>query len=358
MSVDVGSPVVDVAIGLAFVFFLLSLIVSAGTEAISWMVSRRANDLERGVRGLLRDDTKARAVLDHPLVSVDFKFSNKPRPSYISARSFSLALIDTVAPLGDGEPGSRDLIAALRTNVGELEPCSPLRRELSALLDAAGDNINEFRASVETWFNSGMDRVSGLYRRWAQVIGCVIALVVTVALNADALRIADRLANDQAVRASVVNAANAAVVAEATGSTASAGATSNQSSSNTVGQGAKQGKKQAAASGAAGASNSGQSKSNSSSAGAAGNTTSSQGINPIVAGKQIDKATDQLHALNLPIGWNDANSFKLTTVPGWLLTFIAISLGAPFWFDTLSRLAHLRTTGKKPSSEPAEAKEN
>ena len=33
MSLDLGSPVIDVAIGLSFVFFLLSLIVSGFTEA-------------------------------------------------------------------------------------------------------------------------------------------------------------------------------------------------------------------------------------------------------------------------------------------------------------------------------------
>lgn len=37
-------------------------------------------------------------------------------------------------------------------------------------------------------------------------------------------------------------------------------------------------------------------------------------------------------------------------VVGWLLTAIATSLGAPFWFDTLSKLAKLRAAGGKPSA--------
>ena len=33
---------------------------------------------------------------------------------------------------------------------------------------------------------------------------------------------------------------------------------------------------------------------------------------------------------------------------GWVLTATAVSLGAPFWFDLLSRVAKLRGTGRRP----------
>ena len=36
---------------------------------------------------------------------------------------------------------------------------------------------------------------------------------------------------------------------------------------------------------------------------------------------------------------------------GWLLTALAISLGAPFWFDLLNRFIALRNAGKKPEDE-------
>jgi len=38
---------------------------------------------------------------------------------------------------------------------------------------------------------------------------------------------------------------------------------------------------------------------------------------------------------------------------GWLITALAISFGAPFWFDLLNRLVDLRGSGKKP--EPVKA---
>ena len=56
-----------------------------------------------------------------------------------------------------------------------------------------------------------------------------------------------------------------------------------------------------------------------------------------------------LNALNLPIGWAAANShINVATIAGWALTAIALSLGAPFWFDALGKVARLRTTGAKP----------
>ncbi|MBT8272854.1 MAG: hypothetical protein KJO77_03540, partial [Bacteroidia bacterium] len=38
-------------------------------------------------------------------------------------------------------------------------------------------------------------------------------------------------------------------------------------------------------------------------------------------------------------------------LPGWLASVFAITLGAPFWFDVLSKAANLRASGKKESKE-------
>ena len=35
---------------------------------------------------------------------------------------------------------------------------------------------------------------------------------------------------------------------------------------------------------------------------------------------------------------------------GWLLTGVAITLGAPFWFDVLGKVSNLRASGIKPDS--------
>lgn len=73
------------------------------------------------------------------------------------------------------------------------------------------------------------------------------------------------------------------------------------------------------------------------------------------AADQVDSqkaadAVDQVHQLQLPLGWGAANAPKgigeaALRIPGWLITIAALSLGAPFWFDLLSRLVRLRGSG-------------
>jgi hypothetical protein len=38
---------------------------------------------------------------------------------------------------------------------------------------------------------------------------------------------------------------------------------------------------------------------------------------------------------------------------GWIFTAIAVSIGAPFWFDTLNRFINIRSAGKPPDKQAA-----
>jgi len=37
-------------------------------------------------------------------------------------------------------------------------------------------------------------------------------------------------------------------------------------------------------------------------------------------------------------------------MPGWLVSALAISMGAPFWFEVLSRLVNVRAIGRSSQS--------
>jgi len=56
----------------------------------------------------------------------------------------------------------------------------------------------------------------------------------------------------------------------------------------------------------------------------------------------------QTDELGIPLGWADGT--KQETLPnillGWLLTALAVSLGAPFWFDILNKIMVVRSTVK------------
>lgn len=292
MSLDLGAVPLEVAIALSFVFFLLSVIASACTEGISWALKWRATNLVKGVRGLVGEDA-AKRVLDHPLVKTDVTSDSKRKqPSYLSARNFTLALFQTTS--NGALAAARDITQA-RTAINAMSDDSPLGAQLKALVNDGEADLAKFRKSVEIWFDDGMDRVSGWYRRRTQIVTCVLAAVIAVGLNVDAIRLTERIANDPTVRTAIVKQAEQASAVEAK----EAGGGSEESITG--------------------------------------------------AGKKAEGAIDQLETLQLPILWaGDNQDVDLATVAGWVITALAISLGAPFWFDALGKLARLRTTGAKP----------
>ena len=97
-----GSSIIDIAIGLIFIYLLLSLICSAGNEIIERWSKKRSKDLERGVQEMLRDPNLVESLYKHPLIYSLFSKPYQPGgsnlPSYIPSRNFALALMDIVAP--------------------------------------------------------------------------------------------------------------------------------------------------------------------------------------------------------------------------------------------------------------------
>ncbi|MDQ5845569.1 MAG: hypothetical protein M3539_09790 [Acidobacteriota bacterium] len=118
-----NTTILDVAIGLTFIYLLLSLMCTAANEIIELLLKKRAIDLERGIRELLvpnsdsGDEDIVQEFYNHPLINGLFEgtyqesgIATRRRwvkrtqlPSYIPARNFSLALMDLIRPgVGDG----------------------------------------------------------------------------------------------------------------------------------------------------------------------------------------------------------------------------------------------------------------
>src|SRR5215203_4363177 len=98
-----GLETLDVAIGMIFVFLMLSLVCTAVNEIIEAYLNKRADFLEKGIIELLshpgtNNAGMVRKVYDHPLVSGLFrgKYTKDGNflPSYIPAENFATALID------------------------------------------------------------------------------------------------------------------------------------------------------------------------------------------------------------------------------------------------------------------------
>jgi hypothetical protein len=82
---------------------------------------------------------------------------------------------------------------------------------LRPLLREAAGNVDRFRENVEIWFNDGMDRVSGWYKRRVAFHQAWIALGLAIVMNIDALQITRTLWREPVLRQALVANAEAAV---------------------------------------------------------------------------------------------------------------------------------------------------
>src|SRR6266576_2686966 len=158
----------EVVIGLAFTYLLLGMIASGFQELFAALINKRGKELRAGIAQLLagidatgRTNTRlADTVLGHSLI--DSLSPKKGAPSYVPARNFALALIDT---LSDGS--HRPVFSQIENSVARL-PEGAAKESLTALLKHAGNDIDALQKSIEIWFDDSMDRVTGIYKRFSQ----------------------------------------------------------------------------------------------------------------------------------------------------------------------------------------------
>ena len=281
-------PIVDVALGLILLYTVLSLFASVVKEWISTLLGLRAKNLEKGIQTLIGADY-ATKLYKHPLVSS--LATGKKLPSYIGSGTFASALVDLLAHGEEAQP-TADAEADVAHLVQKASGDRVLGRALRALTSAGAQTLADVRTEIAAWFDDGMNRVSGWYRRQTQLIILIIGVLVTLFANASTVHVAGDLWHDDALRYSI---AQEAVSIEST-------------------------------------------------------TQSTESL----------QVSDSLLA-SFPVGWENEDPFGrregvpdwswgtwLAHLIGWVLTAAAVSLGAPFWFDLLGRVAKLRGTGRRP----------
>jgi hypothetical protein len=322
-----GLQTLDIAVGLVFIYFVLSIICTAANEMIASWLKLRADSLEEGIRNLLKDPQKpelAGKFLDHPLIKSLCRGDKKP--SYIPPRTFALTLLDVIAPAKiDGSRYFSDILNA----VSQLPEKSDIRNTLLIFLDDAQSDLQKLRANIETWFNDAMDRVSGWYKRKAQLIIFIIAALVAGASNADTIQIVKTLSLDPALREGMAKRAIEVVNQQSTVNPAQPV------------QGSKDSQTVPAAKELA----------------AQDKPQSGQTEAPKEKFQKAWKDLEAIQASGIPLGWTAAPKPDewASKIIGLVLTIFAVSLGAPFWFDLLSKIVSLRSAGVSPVEKEEKA---
>jgi hypothetical protein len=302
-----NSPVLEVAIGLIFVYLLLSILCTAANEWVAALTRRRGEMLRRSIQQLLEnqrtsaeghDDDFIELFYAHPLISSMMK--DKNHPTYIAPRTFAAVVTDNLTPQKPGAIEFDDL----ETGCQELPPGS-VKKGVLALLQRSGRDLGVAQTAIEGWFNDAMDRVSGWYKRRTQVWTLIIAAAMTLAANADTTYMAQRLWTDPVLRSEMIEQAKARTEKPAPTISVDYEDEDDPTKSTVT-------------------------------------RTEAPAITP-----QENQALQQLlgwHGQLRGKNWKEWSERLL----GWLLTVLAISMGAPFWFDLLNKFMNVRFAGKSP----------
>lgn len=317
-----NSTILEVIIGLIFVYLLLSIMCTAANEWVAALTRRRGETLRKGIAQLLSgqelapveapndpDAPKssdapqapqaATTLLDafykHPLIGS--MIHDKNHPAYLSPRNFSATLTDIITGANKGRLVFNDLLDA----VNALPP-GDVKQSLAALLRRSDQDLDKARFAIEGWFNDAMDRVSGWYKRRTQLWTIIIAAVLTLVANADTIQIVRKLQTDPVLRSAVVEEAKARA----------------QKPRPTV---------------------------------SVEYENEDDPTNPTVTRNEGNELSEnERDLLGQLVGWRSdwRQKWSWLTPLGWILTILAISMGAPFWFDMLNKIMNIRFAGKSP----------
>jgi len=397
----------DVVIGLLFIYLLYSLLATVLSEIIATTLGLRARNLKEALNRMLNDEgdiKKGRLfrfldslnIMKNPKNPVINNFYNHPEikylgssgvfrnPSTFKAISFSKTILNVIL---ENKPFTREeMDKKLRDTIsfglnnepitnkrktpatpppqGNPEPPKPVLLDVDTAIyirtlwqDSYGD-VDKFKFQLEAWFERTMEQATEWYKRKIQIVLLILGFCMAWVFNADTTVIVSKLSTDKDAREKMVSLANAYIENNNVGSVPCTSGDCRDS------------------------------------------TETKQKLDSLFAVKNVlDKNINDANTVLGLGGWLPDNivvtkdsKTKEDVFPfdveedllpenlnrignrieftfsnkvsyffglfgrhfwGYFITALAISLGAPFWFDLLNKLMKLRTSQKEESNTPA-----
>jgi len=385
--------VLDVVIGLVFVYLLYSMLATIVQELLATWFSFRSKLLERAIFRMLEDGhdfdkkfsslkalfkkskvvdiphTPTDAFYNHPLIKYLGEDKCYSKPSYITKENFSKVLIDLLH--GDKLKAGDDIKPLIENSInagtinedklplGSIPICPETLKFIRSIwIDAQGD-VDTFRKLLEQWFDDTMERCTGWYKRHTQYILLVIGLLIAITFNVDTISIVGKLEKDPKLRDVMVQQADAFTKAHpdlyqerlndlnknnnyAIVSTKNDSVTIIYSRIDSIAHKNKL----------------------DSIARAKNDSLLNRG--KVLTHKADSLVNGDISKMNGIMGMGIGSiSFKcggwkkaLSMILGWLVTALALSLGAPFWFDLLNKLMKLRSSVSTSTTSQSKGKDD
>ncbi len=384
-----GSVILDVIIGLVFIFLLYSLLATIIQEMIASKLSFRAKILEKAIIRMLQDgnNTSTNNIIKdrsnsflhllsrknllkgkpfaswfytHPIIKYAAEDNCYSKPAYISANNFSKVILDLLHGIAGSDmntlrvrdaisngyfhnflpneadsnhPATKALLAldadnkklSIQKNISTKGAVSttPIDQEtllnLQSLWLHAGGDLEQFKKGLEQWFEDTMKRAAGWYQRYTRFILFFIGLFIAISFNVDTLGIAKQLAKDPELRAQILKQTESYMATQKDLSYNQQRDT-NTENKKIFDQALKDQQELM-------------------------NTANSMirnevnNLNMVLGLGYKDYKKIDLYFLSVPI-------LSFANIIGLILTALAISLGAPFWFDLLNKMMKLRNSTK------------
>lgn len=378
----INSGILDIVIGLVFIYLLYSLLATIIQEIIASNFGFRAKILERAIFRMLEDENKfnnrfasvfylfkksgnggkinstSGEFYRHPLIKFLGEDNSLKKPAYINSTTFSKVIVDllrgnNVKPGDDINLLIQKAFDQSATNWGNTRISDETLSFLKSIwADSQGD-IAKFRLYLESWFDETMDRASSWYKKHTQFILFFVGLSIAIVFNVDTMKIVDKLEKDPKLRGQLVQQADAFVQAhpdldiklkekeiefrramatiQKTDSAIHANSTNDIMKLSLELENYKLLKSRR-------------------------DTLLSR------AETLIKEDVQNIHH-SLGLKWENYDHKSglfmslLKSLLGWTITAIALSMGAPFWFDLLNKLMKLRGSVATPTSDDKEKKQ-
>lgn len=379
-----NSVVFDVVISLVFIYLLYSLLVTTIQEIIATRFGFRSKILQRAIFRMLEDENKfsnrfksvvylfkksgnggeknsiSYEFYKHPLILFLGEGDNHSKPAYINKSTFSKIIIDllrgeNINPGDDAKALIQNSLDAKITNWGKSKISDQTLIYLKSIWADADGDIPKFKKHLESWFDETMDRASDWYKKHTQFILFFVGLTIAIIFNVDTIKIVDKLEKDPKLREQLVQQADAFTKAhpdldkEIANQKAEINSLTAQITKGNLPE--------------SGIDSLENMKHN-----AAINLAHHESLKA-TSDTLLSRASwlikndinDVHHSLGLEWESYECRSCLFVCIVkslfGWIITALALSLGAPFWFDLLNKLMKLRAAVATPTSDDKEKKQ-